>query len=297
MIQLTRNMILNMYIKRFVEPLVFIFLLIVITVFYVILHLYPFDSGSIVGFGLDILFIFVILAGSNTLIYYLHKKKKEIHILSIFLLIISVITVVMVYFYKYEKVWKLNEQLTFIEVIIGITSAIVVIWGGYLALKQMREAVNTNKIATQSNKLSSFSNMIDILQEEKVRNDRKIVFSLFDDERNYIRPWKSWSEEEKKAAQDTLVKIDQIGLMVKYGLLDYEFIEGWTYSIYKCIYILKDYKDSEEFRYYYKIKGTDKKRSNYYLGINELINRRNTNIVYDYEEKQCRLNCVKCILR
>lgn len=295
MIQLTRNMILNMYIKRFVEPLVFV--LIVITVFYVILHLYPFDSGSIVGFCLDILFIFIILAGSNTLIYYLHRKKKEIHILLIFLLIISVITVVMVYFYKYEKVWKLNEQLTFIEVIIGITSAIVVIWGGYLALKQMREAVNTNKIATQSNKLSSFSNMIDILQEEKVRNDRKIVFSLFDDERNYIQPWESWSEEKKKAAQDTLVKIDQIGLMVKYGLLDYEFIEGWTYSIYKCIYILKDYKDSEEFRYYYKIKGTDKKRSNYYLGINELINRRNTNIVYDYEEKQCRLNCVKCILR
>ena len=72
--------------------------------------------------------------------------------------------------------------------------------------------------------------------------------------------------------------------MVKYGLLDYEFLEGWTYSIYKCIYILKDYKDSEEFRYYYKIKGTDEKRSNYYLGINELINRRNTNIVYDYEE-------------
>jgi len=273
-----------MYVKGFVWPLFFVFSLISITIFYVILHLCPFGSDSVVGLGLDILFIFVILVGGNILISYLHRKKKEIPILSMFLFIISVITVVMVYFYKYEKVWKLSDQLTFMEVIIGITSAVVVIWGGYLALKQMREAVNTNKIATQSNKLSSFSNMIDILQEEKVRNDRKIVFSLFDDGRNYIRPWTAWSKEEKKAAQDTLVKIDQIGLMVKYGLLDYEFLEGWTYSIYKCIYILKDYKDSEEFRYYYKIKGTDEKRSNYYLGINELINRRNTNIVYDYEE-------------
>lgn len=278
MIRSTRNFILNMYVKGFVWPLFFVFSLISITIFYVILHLCPFGSDSVVGLGLDILFIFVILVGGNILISYLHRKKKEIPILSMFLFIISVITVVMVYFYKYEKVWKLSDQLTFMEVIIGITSAVVVIWGGYLALKQMREAVNTNKIATQSNKLSSFSNMIDILQEEKVRNDRKIVFSLFDDGRNYIRPWTAWSKEEKKAAQDTLVKIDQIGLMVKYGLLDYEFLEGWTYSIYKCIYILKDYKDSEEFRYYYKIKGTDEKRSNYYLGINELINRRNTNI-------------------
>ena len=248
-----------MYVKGFVWPLFFVFSLISITIFYVILHLCPFGSDSVVGLGLDILFIFVILVGGNILISYLHRKKKEIPILSMFLFIISVITVVMVYFYKYEKVWKLSDQLTFMEVIIGITSAVVVIWGGYLALKQMREAVNTNKIATQSNKLSSFSNMIDILQEEKVRNDRKIVFSLFDDGRNYIRPWTAWSKEEKKAAQDTLVKIDQIGLMVKYGLLDYEFLEGWTYSIYKCIYILKDYKDSEEFRYYYKIKGTDEK--------------------------------------
>ena len=191
----------------------------------------------------------------------------------------------MVYFYKYEQEWKLSEQLSFMEAVIGITSAIVVIWGGYLALKQMKESVNTNKIATQSNKLSSFSKMIEILQAEKVRNDRKIVFGLFDDNKNIIRPLRTWSSEEKSAAQDTLVIIDQIGLMVKYGLLDYDFLEGWTYTIYKCLYILKEYKDSTEFRYSYKLRGSDEIKSNYYLGINELIRLRNKDIVYDYEEK------------
>lgn len=274
-----------MQISKIDRPLIIFISLIVIPIIYIRSHLYPFGSMSAFGFILDIILVFIILANANELISYLHGKKKETPILSMFLFIISVISVLLVYFYKYEQEWKLSEQLSFMEVVIGITSAIVVIWGGYLALKQMKESVNTNKIATQSNKLTSFSKMIEILQAEKVRNDRKIVFGLFDDNKNIIRPLRTWSSEEKSAAQDTLVIIDQIGLMVKYGLLDYEFLEGWTYTIYKCLYILKEYKDSTEFRYSYKLRGSDEMKSNYYLGINELIRLRNKDIVYDYEEK------------
>ena len=256
----------------------------VIAFSYVELDCHPFEFKSATGFCLDIISVFILLSGSIMLIYHWHKAKKDVTVLLLFLFIISIIAVAMVYFYKCDRVWKLSEQLTYMEVIIGVVSAIVVILGGYVALKQMKESVSTNKIAAQSNKLSSFTNMMDILQEEKARKDRGVVFTLFDEKKNYIRPWKSWSDEEKTAARDTLVKIDQIGLMVKYGLLDYEFLEGWTYSIYKCTYILKDFKDSEEFRYSYKIEGDNELRSNYYLGINELIRRRDPKVIYDYEE-------------
>lgn len=87
----------------------------------------------------------------------------------------------MVYFYKLESQWDLDDRLSFIEVSIGITSAIMVICGGYLALKQMNEAVQTNKLTAQTNKLSAYSKMIEILQKEKGRNDRKIIFNLFDE--------------------------------------------------------------------------------------------------------------------
>lgn len=49
------------------------------------------------------------------------------HGVAFFLFIISTISVVMVYFYKIEQEMRLSEQLSFMEVVIGITSAIMVI--------------------------------------------------------------------------------------------------------------------------------------------------------------------------
>lgn len=275
-------MILNLP-KR---PIIYIILLIITGIIYWIESIHPFKAESVKGGIIDVFFVFCILMGTSTLIAYLYDRKT-LPILKLSLLIISVITVMLVYFYKLENQWNLDDRLSFIEVTIGITSAMMVICGGYLALKQMNESVQTNKLAAQTNKLSAFSKMIEILQKEKGRNDRKIIFNLFDEKINYIRPRNQWSDEEVKAAHDTLVDIDQIGLMVKYGLLDYEFLQGWTYPIYKCLYILEEYKNDEEFQYYYKIPTTDKekKQSNYYLGVNELIKRRDKNIVFDYEEK------------
>lgn len=274
-------MIMNL-LKKSIVPLI----IIIIGTIYWIKHLYPFKTETVEGGILDILFVFCILMGVSFLIAYLYDKKT-LPILKLSLFIISVIAVMMVYFYKLETQWDLDDRLSFIEVSIGITSAIMVICGGYLALKQMNEAVQTNKLTAQTNKLSAYSKMIEILQKEKGRNDRKIIFNLFDEKTNYIKPWKQWSDEEMKAAHDILTDIDQIGLMVKYGLLDYEFLEGWTYSIYKCLYILEEYKKFEEFQYYYRMPTTDKEKklSNYFLGVNELKKLRNKDIVFDYEEK------------
>lgn len=266
------------------------FLLLIVTVCsYIAMHLYPFKTDSTEGIILDILFIFSVLIGGNILISHLYGKKR-LSVLPVSLFIISAVSVAMVYFYKFENDWVLSNQLTFMEVIIGITSAIVVIWGGYLALKQINEAVRTNKIAAQTNKLSAFSKMIDILQKEEGRKNRKIVFRLFNEEMNDIKPYAKWTESEIKAAHDTLADIDQIGLMVKYGLLDYEFLEGWTYSIYKCLYILKEYKDKEEYQYSYYIPGIEKQLSNYFLGVNELLKLRDKNIIYDYEKRKLYQN-------
>lgn len=276
-------------VKSFVLLLFFLILLMVIIALYIIMHICPFNSASVIGFFLDVLLVFSVLISGNIIISYLHGRKKKIPVLSVSLFIISVITVVLVYFYKFKGGWKLSEQLTYMEVIIGIVSAIVVIWGGYLALKQIKEAVNTNKIAMQTNKLSSFSNMIEILQGEKGRNDRKIVYGLYDNERNRVKQMSMWSSDEKQAAQDTLANLDQIGLMVKYGLLDYEFLEGWAYSIYKCLYVLKDYTKSKADHYCYRIRGTEQTQSNYCLGVEELIKRKDINIIYDFEEKSQEL--------
>lgn len=264
-------------------------LLIAIVSIYYMMHLYPFKTDTIEGIILDVLFIFAILAGGNIFISYLYGRRK-LSILPLSLFIISAVSVAMVYFYKFESDWVLSNRLTFIEVIIGITSAIIVIWGGYLAIKQINEAVRTNKIAAQTNKLSAFSKMIEILQKEKGRKDRGTVFSLFDEKTNYIKPRHTWTKEEEKAAHDTLADIDQIGLMVKYGLLDYEFLEGWTYSIYKCLYILNEYKKEEEYQYSYSIPGIEEKISNYFLGVNELLKLRDKNIIYDYEKETSRQN-------
>lgn len=283
---LLKKITANKYLASYKKSIIIDFFLFIIVVgIYSIMHLYPFKTDSAEGIILDILFIFTILAGGNILIAYLFGKKK-LSFLPLSLFVISVVTVAMVYFYKFENDWQLSNRLTFIEVVIGITSAIVVIWGGYLALKQINEAVRTNKIATQTNKLSAFSKMIDILQKEQGRESRKIVFGLFNEDMNYIKPCEEWTKSEIKAAHDTLADIDQIGLMVKYELLDYEFLEGWTYSIYKCLYILKEYKDKEEYRYSYNIAGIEKQQSNYFLGVNELLELRDKNIIYDYEKVQ-----------
>ena len=269
---------MNKDIKTYMKAAITVLVLLFITIgFYSIKYSGPLKTVPVGDIILDILFIFTILTGGYVLLSCLHEKEKKFPALLMPLFIILIIFfIAMMCFYKYEAAWEICKRLVYIEKIIAIISYVAVILGGYWAFKQIQEITKTNKIAAQTNKLSAFSKMTDILQKETGRKKREVVYLLFESR----KPLNQWTDAEKKAAHDTLVDIDQIGLMVKHGLLDYEFLEGWAYIIYKCIYILEDYCKEEPLRICYKM---DEEVLYRYFGIKELKKRRNKDIVYDYE--------------
>lgn len=263
--------------------------IIIAVVLYLTEKILPFSGNSIYSYFPDLFLFYAIILIINSAIVYWFGKKKRFPVLSFSLFAGSALTVFMYYVYvggKEEK-WNIVNRLSYIEVVIALISSIVVIWGGYLALKQIKESVYTNKIAAQTNKLSSFKMMIDLLQENKARNKRGTVFTLFDDKRKTHKEYERWTKEEKEAVHYTLTCLDQIGLMVKYDLLDYDFLEGWFYSIYKCIFISKPYLEEKTKEYGCRIINDSNVRvtSNYYLGIEELMARKSKNTVYDFETK------------
>lgn len=254
---------------------------------YIAENIIPFSEYSFYSFFPDLFLFYAIILSINSVIVYWFGKRKRFPVLSFSLFAGSALTVFLYYFYigQKESEWNIVNRLSFMEVIIALVSSVLVIWGGYLALKQIKESVYTNKIAAQTNKLSSFKMMIDLLQDEKAREMRRLVFGLFDDKTKTLKDYGKWSEQEREAVHYTLTCLDQIGLMVKYDLLDYDFLEGWFYSIYKCIFISAPYKEDKEKEYGCRIICDDNvvESSNYYLGIKELMDRKKENIVYDFE--------------
>lgn len=202
--------------------------------------------------------------------YFLNKQNTR------WFVVLSMVSIMLLFFYNShgDQEWNLENILSFFEVIIALASLAVVTWGGYIAFKQIKESVQVNKI-------SSFKMMVDILQNPKSREDRKIVYGLI--EGNKIKSMEMWSEEEKNAAQHVLADFDQVGLMVKYGLLDYDFIKGWLYPLYKSLYILEDYMSDKKKRYVYFLKNDKKGISNYFLGLDWLLSLKDNNVKYDFE--------------
>lgn len=263
--------------------------IVIAVVLYLIEKILPFSENSIYSYFPDLFLFYAIILIINSAIVYWFGKKKRFPVLSFSLFAGSALTVFMYYVYigGNEEKWDIVKRLSYMEVVIALISSIVVIWGGYLALKQIKESVYTNKIAAQTNKLSSFKMMIDLLQENKAREERKVVFTLFDDNSKTHKEYERWTKEEKEAVHYTLTCLDQIGLMVKYDLLDYNFLEGWFYSIYKCIFISKPYIKEKYRQYGCRVIKNDnvEESSNYFLGIEELITRKCKNTVYDFETK------------
>jgi heme/copper-type cytochrome/quinol oxidase subunit 4 len=259
-----------------------IMLLIGICLLYWVLDVKPFQASSICKVIPDLFLISYLV---SVLYIILKEFCKRFPLIFILQISFSVAIVFVIYFYKFQEEadWILDNKLTLMEVIIAFVSSVVVIWGGYLALKQIKESVHTNKLASQTNKLSGFKMMIDILQDPQSRKNRETVYKLMIG--NQIKPCSDWDNQQKDVAHKVLIDIDQIGLMIKYGLLDYDFIEGWSYAINKCLYILDEYKKEEEKKYYYYfMKNNKEKKSIYYLGINYLLELRDKNIIYDFED-------------
>ncbi len=200
-------------------------------------------------------------------------------------LLINVIGVGFYFFCLENSPLAIDNKISLIETVIAFISVIIVFWGGYIAIQQLTVSAQANQESSQNNKLSSFQFMIAILQEDKARQSRKKVFSIYNETTREILPMIQWTEEQKDAVHYALTKIDEVGLLVKYNLLDYKFLEGWYYTIYKILFIGKELKEKEEELYSHRVSDRISRESNYYLGIAELLKKKDTNIDYDFENK------------
>ena len=67
---------------------------------------------------------------------------------------------------------------------------------------------------------------MDILQDEKKRDDRRLVFALTD------LPFEQWTEDQKRIGERVIHSYDQVGLMVRAGMFRKKLIvDGWGNSL------------------------------------------------------------------
>lgn len=194
--------------------------------------------------------------------------------------------VLLFHFWHSNRPWVfIDTQISLIEIVLTVVSLLIVVWGGYTAVKQLQISAAASRETAQSNKLTAFQCMLGILQKESARERRMRIYALFDDQNRRLREpdVEKWSAEARQDVHDALAELDQIGLMVKYGLLDYEFLEGWDYTIYKILHIAREQQQYEEKKYVHRIRtssGTEC-QSNYYLGIAELRRRKSHEFDFD----------------
>lgn len=242
--------------------------------FYLYECLFCFGGFTLINLLINLVVVFAIAF----LFHYSHPAIRPVPTTIILFASCSVF-VLLFHFWHCNRPWEpIDAQISFIEIVLTVVSLLIVIWGGYTAVKQLQISAAASKETAQSNKLAAFQCMIGILQKEAARERRARIFALFDDENRRLREpdVEKWSAETRKDVHDTLAEFDQIGLMVKYGLLDYEFLEGWDYTIYKILHIARGLQEQEEKKYVHRIKtssGTEL-QSHYYLGVAELRSRK-----------------------
>ena len=261
------------WMQKLVTP---ICLLLICIILYAIFDISPFSlNGNKCWYSIDIVFLF----GFICIIIEVLKNifsSKEIKLPPIVLLSCCSIVVLLINFCSDFVKWQLNSKISMLEVFIGLLSVSFVICGGYIAIRQLKESA-------QSNKLSSFKFMIELLQSGKARKNRKIIFGLYNEETKKTTPYEQWDSKQKNAAQDTIANFDLIGLMIRNQLLDPAFLEGWEYSIYKILYILGEFIKIQEASYSYSRSRDGDLDSDYLLGIAMLRSLRNQNKIYNFE--------------
>lgn len=230
------------------------------------------ESFAPINLLINLVVVFLIV----TLFQYSHPAIRPVPT-TLILFASCFVFVLLFHFWHCNRPWEpIDAQISFIEVIIGVLSLLIVIWGGYTAVKQLQIAAAASRETAQSNKLAAFQCMIGILQKDIARERRARIYALFDDQTRRLKepdPEK-WSAEARRDVHDTLADFDQIGLMVRYGLLDYEFLEGWDYTIYKILHIARALQEAEEKKYAHRSPSGAEPQSNYYLGLAELRSRK-----------------------
>jgi hypothetical protein len=98
-------------------------------------------------------------------------------------------------------------------------SNIAVVISALLIIRQLRETRYTTHA-------QAYSTVIEILQDEKVRQARKIVFSLKD------KPLVKWTPEEINAAQVVCYTYDVVGQMARHHLVPKKIVvDSWGASL------------------------------------------------------------------
>lgn len=176
--------------------------------------------------------------------------------------------------------WSADTWISFAQAAVALFSLAIICWGGYVAVKQL-------KISAQAAKFAAFCTMNEILNSDPARECRKRIYSLFDDKACELAvPFDKWTEQNRKDVHDALTEIDRVGLMVKYGFLEYEFIEGWDCALYKVMRIAEPLRREEEAKYSFEDPEHPGKRdSHYYLGVRELKRLRRHRKLFDFESK------------
>ena len=110
--------------------------------------------------------------------------------------------------------------------------AIFILVAACIAFSQLQEMASTRKkqAAIEVSKL---------LQDSQVRTARGHVYKIKE------KPYDKWPPEDKEYAQLTCASFDNVGIMVKYNVIDEQLIiEHWHSSIVRCWEIAKPHIDA-----------------------------------------------------
>ena len=112
------------------------------------------------------------------------------------------------------------NDLEAVSLICTILANVVVVVSVILIIWQLVEA----RRATQA---QAYSFVVERLQDEEVRDARRIVFKKLKE-----KPLENWTEEERKTAEKVCHTYDAVGIMVRHKLLPREIvIDSWGNSL------------------------------------------------------------------
>lgn len=101
----------------------------------------------------------------------------------------------------------------------------IIFFAAVFAYKQFKES-------TKANKLTAFLELIKYIQDEKVREARRVLIEELGEKK---KDYQEWDEKEKKQVEIACHAYNFAGLMEEQGLIKKDFVAtNWRRSIVKC---------------------------------------------------------------
>jgi hypothetical protein len=117
-------------------------------------------------------------------------------------------------------------DLAVVGIAINAVSGIVLLLTAIIMMVQVREM-------RQATHATAFESVLGLLQNEDVRAARKTVFGLVN------KPFESWIDSEKEAAEKVCYGYDVVGVMIRNGIIPVEVVaDSWGDSLRRSWRIL-----------------------------------------------------------